>query len=103
MLTWAGVLGNVRVPAGQTSDPCGSLTTSWGIDSLPEAKSPVRHSPNAIVWEVPSVMSRTVIGAAGIAPGTLRIVLESTWNRPLAESAGLSQVANRSEAPTEAK
>src|SRR5262245_5464853 len=36
----------------------GGQATSWGTESLPALKSPIRHSPNAIVLEDPSRLSR---------------------------------------------
>src|SRR3954469_17174933 len=40
---------------------CRRLTISCGTDSLLSSKSPIRHSPKAIVFEVPSVMALMVI------------------------------------------
>src|SRR5438128_3499716 len=65
---------NTVEPAGMAA--CGDqvqagygagLTTSCGIDSLEQSKSPIRHSPKAIVLLVPSWTSRTPIGGAVVA------------------------------------
>ena len=53
-----GMLGGNVIPAG------GPLIMSCGTDSFAQLKSPVRHSPKAIVLDVPSVMSRSEIAGA---------------------------------------
>src|SRR4051812_24444215 len=45
-----------------TAGSCRALMISCGIDSFVSVKSPSRHSPKAIVFEVPSVTMESLIG-----------------------------------------
>ena len=79
------------------------LITSCGTDSFVQLKSPVRHSPKAIVFDVPSVMSRIEIGGVWLRPSyrhdATRIeVVPETDRGDVCHS-----IASAIEAPTEAK
>ena len=76
------------------------LTTSCGIVSLLQLKSPVRHSPKAIVFDVPSVMSGIEIGRGrAIHDGQQPVGSKSDANKPV----GLLFDCQSIDGPTEAK
>src|SRR5262245_17030548 len=87
------------IPGGS---PTPWLITSCGIDSLVQSMSPSRHSPNAMVLLVPSVMSRTPIAGTPLEDWKLALSPPPNMKIPFGRDPPLEPTQCKLE-PTEAK